>query len=243
MTSGYEYLAYGPQDGAPEKLVILLHGYGRNAFTMEKMALAARDAVPQALILSPHAPQALDTSAIEDPDTDHFLHMPQELREDKGGGEALSRQWFPIDGHLELLIPRLQKAADDLNLFIDAQRDMLGLTDRDIAVMGFSQGAGLALYTALSRRAEIAGLVCHSAIAIQQSAAHSSLMSKPEVLYIYGEQDGEFTQDRYHATFNWLQAYTGNRATEITVAGLGHFTNAESRRHCAEFIRKVLGGP
>lgn len=243
MEAGYEYLAYGPQDGAPEKLIILLHGYGRNAFAMEKMALAAREAVPQALILSPHAPEALDTSAIEDQETDHFLHIPQELREDGQGGGSLSRQWFRIDGQLDLLVPRLQKAAQDLNRFIDAQRGMLGITDRDIVVMGFSQGAGLALYTALSRREEIAGLVCHSAIAIQQPATDSFLISKPEILYLYGEQDGEFTQDRYHATFRWLQSYTGNRAAEITVAGLGHFTNAESRHHCAEFMKRVLGRP
>lgn len=239
MDAGLEYLAYGPQDGAADKLIILLHGYGRNGYYMEKMALAAREAVPGALVLAPHGLEALDKRAIESTDTDHFLHVPQELQGEEKGS-ALSRQWFRIDGQLDRLIPRLQQAAHRLNNFIDAQRDMLGITDRDIVVMGFSQGAGLALYTAFSRTTEIAGMICHSAIAIQQPDTDPGLVSKPQTLYLYGDQDGEFTQNRYHDTFNWVQDYTGNRATEITVAGLGHFTNAESRHHCAEFMKKVL---
>lgn len=240
MDAGFEYLAYGPASGAPTKLIILLHGYGRSGFYMEKMAQAARLAVPQALILCPHGPEALDTTKIADANTDHFLHIPQELQGGQNASNTLSRQWFRIDGQLDQLLPRIRKTAQRLNDFIDAQRDMLGITDRDIVVMGFSQGAGLALYTAFSRKQEIAGMICHSAIAVQKPTQDPLLVSKPKTLYLYGDQDGEFTQERYHATFKWLQNYTGKKATETKVAGLGHFTNAESRRHCADFMGKVL---
>ena len=243
MDAGFEYLAYGPASGAPNKLIILLHGYGRNAHYMEKMAQAARLAVPQALVLCPHGPEKLDTKEIDDKGTDHFLHVPQEVAQpgrDKPD-DSLSRQWFRIDGQLDQLMPRIRKTAQQLNDFIDTQRDMLGITDRDILVMGFSQGAGLALYTAFSRRSEIAGMICHSAIAVHKPEGDPDMVSKPESFYIYGDRDGEFKQDRYHATFQWLQSYTGGRASEKMVTGLGHFTNAESRQYCADFMRKVLG--
>lgn len=238
--TGFEYLAFGPEEGQPKKLIVLLHGYGRNAHYMKKMADAARAAVPDALVICPHGPEPLDTAAMGGDDKKHFLHVPQDAKDSSGGDDpSLRRQWFRIDGRPADLMPRLEAAAAELNLFIDHQRDMLGITDKDIVLMGFSQGGGLALYTAFTRAHDLAGMVCHSSIVIQKTP-DSKMISRPETYYIYGTMDPEFPQARFRDTFNWLQKYTGGKATEQTVKKMGHYTNAESRRHCADFMKKVL---
>lgn len=260
--SGFEYLVFDPADGRrAEKLVVLLHGYGRNAHYMEKMASAARETAPAARILCIHGPERMTGSEIADGGADHYLHMPQEMQaEMQGGAEgfendpdpesafalrpAMRRQWFAIDGRAADLFPRIRRVAERMNSFIDMQRDALALTDADIALMGFSQGAGLALYTALTRKTELGGLICHSSIIIHNpetnGAPDADMLSRPPILYIYGEADPEFPQKRFRDTFEWLQNYTENRAVEKTVPGLGHYTNSKSRQICAGFIRDIF---
>lgn len=254
---GFEYLAFDPPvvggAGRPGQLIILLHGYGRNAHYMDKMAESARAAVPNARILSVHGPQAMTGDEIAGEGTDHYLHMPQEMQAEMQQVETdsdpvlrthIRRQWFAIDGRTDALFPRIERAAARMNAFIDAQRDALGVTDSDIVLMGFSQGAGLALYTAFTRKEELAAMICHSSIIIQNTdaggAGDPKLVSKPRVFYIYGEDDPEFPQQRFRDTFTWIKNYTGGRAVEKTVAGLGHYTNAKSRQFCADFLRDVF---
>lgn len=255
--TGFEYLLFDPPgavDGVrPDRLVILLHGYGRNAHYMDKMAEAAREAVANARILSIHGPEPMMGTEIAGAAQDHYLHMPQEMQAELQEAELdadpllrsqIRRQWFAIDGRAAELFPRIERAALDMNAFIDAQRDALNLDDRAILLMGFSQGAGLALYTAFTREQELGGMICHSSIIIQNPDAAGKgdpkLLSRPRVFYIYGEEDPEFPQARFHDTFNWIQNFTGGRGVEKTVAGLGHYTNAKSRQFCAAFMRDVL---
>lgn len=253
--SGFEYLAFDPpaaEGGArPEKLVILLHGYGRNAHYMEKMAHAAIQAVPNARVLCVHGQEAMTGEEIAGPGGDHDLHLPQEMQPGMLEAEIdsdptlrthIRRQWFAIDGRLPALLPRIDRVSTRMNEFIDSQRDMLGLQDSDIVLMGFSQGAGLALYTAFSRKGELGGMICHSSIIIHSPDNQDSrFISHPRVFYVYGEEDPEFPQQRFRDTFTWIQNYTNGRAVEKTVAGLGHYTNAKSRQLCADFLREVLG--
>jgi len=252
--SGFEYLAFDPpaaEDGArPDKLIILLHGYGRNAHYMEKMAESARKAVPNARILSVHGQEPMTGKEIAGEGADHDLHMPKEMQAEMLQAEIdtdptlrthIRRQWFAIDGRAAALLPRIERVSIRMNEFIDAQRDALGLHDSDVVLMGFSQGAGLALYTAFTRQQELGAMICHSSIMIQNPEEEDpKLVSRPRVLYIYGEDDPEFPQQRFHDTFTWIQNYTGGRAVEKTVAGLGHYTNAKSRQFCADFLHEVL---
>lgn len=252
--SGFEYLAFDPPAGEgsarPEKLIILLHGYGRNAHYMEKMAKAAIDAVPNARVLCVHGQEPMTGEEITGEGADHDLHLPQEMQPEMLEAEIdtdptlrahIRRQWFAIDGRASALIPRLERVSVRMNEFIDAQRDAMGIKDSDVVLMGFSQGAGLALYVAFARPQELGAMICHSSIIIQHPEKDDPrFISRPRVLYIYGEEDPEFPQQRFRDTFAWIQNYTGGRAVEKTVAGLGHYTNAKSRQFCADFLRNIF---
>ena len=236
---GFEYLAFGPEDEVPQKIVLLLHGYGRNAHYMVKMADEIRGHVPDALVLCPHGPEDLNTKNISVAG-DHMLHIPEEIQDAKEENDSeMRRQWFPIEGGLFDLIPRLQGISIRLNSFLDRQRDMLGLADKDIAIMGFSQGAGTALYTAYAREKEIAALVCHSAIVIKD-AEQSDFKSTPRTLFLYGDKDPEFAQDIYQRSYDWVSGYTKGGSRCEVISGLGHTTNAETRKLSAAFIAGVF---
>jgi phospholipase/carboxylesterase len=240
-SEGFEYLTSGPVDGrAVTSLVLLLHGYGRNASYMQKMADAVRAVVPGALVLSLHGPEIMN-NAVMDNDGDNHLHIPGEvIVGDDGNQPQMMRQWFRIDGQREALIPRLDAVAGRLNAFIDTQRDHLSLSDSDIVLMGFSQGGGTALYTAYTRKTEIAALVSHSSIVIDKPGGNVALASKPKTLFLYGAEDPEFPQAVYERSFQWVQDYTGGGGTEIVVPELGHYTNSTSRKLCADYIQNAL---
>lgn len=238
-SSGFEYLAFGPKGDGPQKLVILLHGYGRNAYYMEKMAEEVHLALPSATILCPHAPEPLDYSRFDDSPANFFRALPEDVSAGGGEGEkSMLRQWFAIEGDIKELSRRMQPAAARVNAFIDLQRDMLGVKDGDIALMGFSQGGGLALYAGMARARELGCVVCHSSIMFD--GTHGEIKSRPAVYFIHGNNDQEFSPAAYARSFDWIQSVTGDKAENAIIDGMGHYTSAESRRLCAACIGSRL---
>lgn len=225
LSSAFAYNARGAAPDRARQLVILLHGYGRSAALMEKVADAILDTLPTARIIMPEAPEKMDRPADE---RDNLLRVPADVRAPDGLPE---RQWFDIRGDAAALRQRVAGVTARLNDFIDAQRDLLGLQDKDIALMGFSQGGAVALYTALSRAAEIRCVVGHSTIFVGQAA----FRSRPPVLHIYGGADPEFSQQRFADTAAALAHFT-DRLTVRKIDGLVHKTSAESRAAVARYI-------
>ena len=61
-------------------------------------------------------------------------------------------QWFSLqDRRPSALLLGVQAAAPLLNAFLDAELRRHGLTDHQLALVGFSQGTMMALYVALRR--------------------------------------------------------------------------------------------
>ena len=237
----FQYLASGPENRDITSLVVMLHGYGRNATYMQKMADEVRERVPGSMALCIHGSRAMNTGVMASAQ-EHHLHVPQDVVAGANGNSSvMMREWFAIDGNRDTLISRMEKVCADLNAFIDIQRDMFSLSEKQIVLMGFSQGAGTALYTAYTRHSEIGGLVCHSSIVIEKMGGNDkNLRSAPETLFLYGDKDPEFKQETYHHSFEWVNNYTNGRAQEKIIPGLGHYTNSESRQVCGNYIASIL---
>lgn len=225
----FEYAAWGPVAGGPARqLVVLLHGIGMNGNIMAKMAQEVSAMLPHARILAPHGPEPYAPAP----------RQPGDLLPDMQGEAIGGRQWFSNSGTADIIRVKLMGVAQKMNQFIDNQRDMMGLTGKDIAIMGFSQGGGLALYTAFLNAQEIGAVVGHSTIFY----ADPEMNSRPPTLYIYGNADMQFSQTYYDNALSHLTAY--NPAATITVVeGLQHRTSNESRRITAAFIRDRLTPP
>ena len=127
-----------PDKGAPEQLLLLLHGWGSNAAAMAPLAQALRGAFPQAALLAPDAP------------------LPWDRADAAACG---TRQWYGIQDLDEQNWPgRVATVLPELRDWVRQQQLRLGVAAAATALAGFSQGAILALALAL-RNDGIAGRV------------------------------------------------------------------------------------
>lgn len=228
--AGYDFIVRGPAQGPARRLVVLLHGYGRNAHFMDKMADAILAEVPDARIVMPMAPETMRRPADE---TGNLLKVPGDVKKSDGQGAEL--QWFDIEGGPKELRERVIRAATRMNQFIDNQRDMMGIKDDDIAIMGFSQGGGVALYSALMRDNKVRCVVGHSTIFL----GDTSFKSRPPVLLLHGAADPEFPQALFRQAEDAMKKYTDSLTTRL-VPNLGHTTNKESRGIVARYVRDAF---
>lgn len=229
-SDGLDYLQQAPKSGPVRQLIVLLHGYGRSAALMQKLADELASRLPQALIIMPHAPEEFE----DHNDDGNALRVPEQLRSDDPGSYApgMRRKWFSISGaDITEVTRRVDDVTDILNNFITRLMAQYQLTESDVALMGFSQGGVVALYAAYGREKPIACVVGHSTIFL----GGKNLRSTPPTLYLYGLDDEEFTTQHYEDSATHIKAHVPE-ITIRSVPGLRHTTNAESRKIVADYI-------
>lgn len=151
-----------PASGSVKKLVIFLHGYGSNGDDLMGLAPMMEDALPDVQFLSPNAIAPCGMG---------------------GGGY----EWFQlVDRSPEARLKGTLEAAPKLDAYITAQRDRFGLSDGDIALVGFSQGTMMALHVAPRRAQALAGVVGFSGML---SGGVEGIRSQPPISLIHGEWD------------------------------------------------------
>lgn len=157
---------FGPAGGgAPEQLVVLLHGLGADGNDLIALApLLARD-LPAAAFVSPDAPFPCDMA-------------------------PYGRQWFSLqDLGGDAMLSGVRMAAPILDSFLDGELERLGLDDGRLALFGFSQGAMMALHVALRRPKACAALLGFSGHLVGPELLPKELVSRPPVLLVHGEAD------------------------------------------------------
>jgi phospholipase/carboxylesterase len=176
---------WGPASGqAPRRMVVLLHGLGADGFDLIDLAPGWGKAVPEAAFVAPHAPEPCDMA-------------------------PYGRQWFSVqDRSPARMLAGVRVAADHLGDFLDSETARLGLAMRDVALMGFSQGAMTALFTGLRRGAAPAAILAYAGRLIAPELLPGELRSRPPVLLVHGEADE-------------VVPAAGSREAERVLAGLG----------------------
>ena len=160
-----EAIHWGPASKAkPRQLVILCHGLGADAFDLIDLAPSWQHACPDALFASVHAP---------------FKH-------DSGFG----RQWWSVtDRSPAVTEAGVRTAAPYLHGFIDAELSRLGLPPEAYSIMGFSQGAMIALFTGLRRPVAPRAILAFSGALIAPETLAAELANRAPVLMVHGEAD------------------------------------------------------
>lgn len=195
--------------GKPTYLVVLLHGEGADG----------KSVIDQALNWAPTLPKA-DFVAAEAP-----------LPASAGGGQWLDAPEAPD------LATALSAAGAALNLFLDGLLAARRLPDSHLALVGFSQGATVALHAALQRRQPIAAVVGFSgALPVNMSVAPASA---PPVLLIHGEEDAVVPFDAMTATKARLKA-AGVPVKSMRRRGLGHAMDDDGILAAGDFLTAQL---
>jgi phospholipase/carboxylesterase len=169
-----EAVHWGPASKAkPKQLVVLCHGLGADAFDLIDLAPSWQHACADALFASVHAP---------------FQH-------DSGFG----RQWWSVaDRSPALMEAGARTASSYLHGFIDAELERLGLPREAYAMMGFSQGAMISLFTGLRRPVAPRAILALSGALIASERLSTDLANKAPVLIVHGEADETVPASRSH---------------------------------------------
>lgn len=151
--------------GAPKQLVIFLHGVGADGNDLIGLAPYFQKALPHARFISPNAPFAFDMA-------------------------PYGYQWFSLqDFTEEARLLGAERAAPVLNAFIDAELARDGLADESLALIGFSQGAMMALHVGLRRARAMAAIVSYSGLLVGLDRLRAEMRSTPPVLLTHGTDD------------------------------------------------------
>jgi phospholipase/carboxylesterase len=169
-----EAIHWGPASkGTPKQLVVLCHGLGADGFDLIDLAPSWQHACPDALFASVHAP---------------FQH-------DSGFG----RQWWSVaDRSPDVMEAGARTAAAYLHGFIDAELTRLGLSREAYAMMGFSQGAMISLFTGLRRPFAPRAILAFSGALIAPKKLAAELANHAPVLIVHGEADETVPASRSH---------------------------------------------
>ncbi|MDB5370211.1 MAG: phospholipase/Carboxylesterase [Roseomonas sp.] len=157
---------WGPKNGgAPKLIVFLLHGLGADGNDLIDLAPHWAGSVPDALFISPHAPEPHD-------------------------GAPFGRQWFSLsDRSPAARLAGVMVARPALDAMITAECTAAGLPESAVVLMGFSQGAMMALYAGLRRATPPAGIMAYSGMLIGAEALRAEIAGRPPVLLVHGEAD------------------------------------------------------
>lgn len=155
-------LVIQPRDGAPRRLIVLLHGVGSCARDLEPIARRLAETLPEARVLVPDGFQPFD-----------------------GGGTG--RQWFSVSGVTPAnRAARVDAALPGLLDWIEARRVEAGVETGKVSLFGFSQGSIMAL--AASARGATFGSVVAVAGRLVDPVLEATAAS-PGVLLLHGLAD------------------------------------------------------
>lgn len=151
--------------GEADSLVILLHGYGSNGDDLIALADQWAPILPNTEFVSPNAPEEV-------------------------GLAPNGYQWFELTGmNEEAMAQGARKASPIVDAFIDEQMARLNLPANRVALVGFSQGTMMCLYTGLRRKQQLAGILGYSGALPDPAHLADEIQSRPPVRLIHGDHD------------------------------------------------------
>lgn len=159
-----------PLSGVAKQLVVILHGYGDSGQGILALGEQWREGLPDAAFVAPNAPDVCEAF-------------------------AAGFQWFPIrvaDGIVTKAFDNadiVREPAKQLNDYIDAQLAHYGLDDSQLAVVGFSQGCMMTLYTMPRRKKPCAAIIGYSGMLVDAQGLKADGIVKPPVLAMHGDRD------------------------------------------------------
>lgn len=155
-----------PASGTTRQLVVFLHGYGSDGRDLIALGQYWRQTLPDALFVAPDA------------------HEPC-------AGNPFGYQWFALDPEARE-IARLTGSDSARPVITDFLNDLWGQTGlgpSDTVLVGFSQGAMMALDVGLRLAQPLRGIIAFSGLIIAPEKLRQEVLSRPPVLMVHGDRD------------------------------------------------------
>ena len=206
-----------PASGAPARsLIILLHGYGSNGDDLISLAPYWREALPTTAFVSPNAPEPCP-------------------------GAPGGYQWWALTSTSpSARAEGAARAAPVLDAFIDAELARHGLTETQLALVGFSQGTMMALQVGPRRPRPLAGIVGYSGMLADEASVAEPTLTRPPILLIHGDADPMIPVGALHQARTALVG-NGFEVESHISPGLGHSIDLPGLQLGGRFLARVLG--
>lgn len=158
--------SYGPQaGGAPQQLIVLLHGVGADGQDLIGLAPALAPLLPHARFVAPDGPEPCDMA-------------------------PYGRQWFSLrDRRQAPMLAGARRTAAKVDTLIDDLLARHDLPASRLALVGFSQGTMMALHAAPRRADPVAAVLGFSGALLGPETLAAELRSRPPVMLIHGDAD------------------------------------------------------
>ncbi|MBS27828.1 MAG: phospholipase [Alphaproteobacteria bacterium] len=210
--------SFGPASGGtPRQLVVLLHGRGADGNDLIGLAPLFAEQLPDALFLSPDAPQPCDMA-------------------------PFGLQWFSlIDRSPENIAAGVRGTAPAIDAFLDHHLAQHGLTDADLALFGFSQGCMMALHVGLRRSTAAAAVMGYSGMLAGAESLSAEITVRPPVLLVHGDGD-EIVPHAALAMAETALRDAGVSVEAVSRPGLGHGIDDEGVRLAQAMLGRIFAG-
>jgi phospholipase/carboxylesterase len=204
----------------PKYLVIFLHGYGANGENLLDLAYEFKNVLPEAHFISPNAIEPWE------------------------GGFPGCYQWFSLSKGMERR-SMIDMAADVirsnqvLKSFVKKQLARFNLTEKNLFLMGFSQGGMMSMYQGLIKDEKPAGIISFSGKLVLPEMLGQKIIHKPNVCLIHGKEDSVLPFS------NFIEAEKLLKQENIPFEshafdGLDHSIDIRGIRAAQEFIKKQI---
>lgn len=154
-----------PRSGQTRRLMVLLHGYGSDGSDLIALGQYWSPLLPDTLFVSPNAPVACAIN-------------------------PAGYEWFPLQ--TDRTISRVEGAPAAREVIVNFLIDLwgqTGLKPKDTILVGFSQGAMMALYAGLSLDEPIAGIVAFSGALIPSPGVAEDRAPRMPIAILHGDLD------------------------------------------------------
>ncbi len=208
-----------PSSGGPARqLVIFCHGVGSDGHDLIGLAPYFAKVLPDAKFMAPNAPYAFDHA-------------------------SFGYQWFSLENmSMENRLAGTKAAAPILDDFIDEQLAAHGLMERDLALVGFSQGTMVSLHTGLRRQHQLACIIGYSGMLVGEELLSEEIKSRPPVLLMHGDADDILPPENLDLAVNALQVVGVIVRSEMRPR-LGHGLDDRCIMMGMEFLAENFGVP
>lgn len=200
----------------PSQAVVLLHGYGSDGNDLIGLAPHWQGILPGAVFVSPNAPEPCRSS---------------------GAGF----QWFDIAFDGDRLASRqlgVAQARPVLLEFLDDLWRQSGLGPENTILVGFSQGAMMALHAGLSLDRPLMGIIAFSGALVPPTGFVDPAREKSRVCLVHGDMDG-VVDPALSAEADAVLRQAGHAVSYHVSPGVGHGIAPDGLAFATDFIRQL----
>lgn len=217
------------KSGRAQQLVVFLHGYGADGADLIALGQQWRAILPDANFIAPNAPERCAAS----PTGRQWFALSDRPPDDPRGA---ADRWLGVTA-----------ARPTLDDFLDAELARLGLDESRLALVGFSQGAMMAMHVGPRRPRAPAAIVSFSGLLVggehlSEARARNARGEPPPILLVHGDEDPMIPVDAMFMAANELAAAEFPNQWHLSM-GVGHGIDAGALRHGGLFLAKAFGIP